>query len=86
MKKDLWFVYVLECIDGSYYTGVTNDLDKRMEAHAKGTGSKYVYSKGFKKLLRSQLCKNKSEACKNEYAIKQLPKCKKLGWFVESKN
>ena len=32
MKKDLWFVYILECGDGSYYTGVTNDVDKRMKA------------------------------------------------------
>ena len=79
MKK--WFVYLLECKDNSYYTGVTNDIDKRIKAHEKGKGSKYVYQKGFKKLLRSKKCKDKSEACRYEYQIKQLPKNKKFNWF-----
>jgi len=81
MKESSWFVYVLECMDGSYYTGVTNDLNKRMKTHAKGNGSKYVRQKGFKELLRTKSCKNKSEACKFEYMIKRLPKIKKLEWF-----
>ena len=79
MKK--WSVYLLECSDGSFYTGVTNDLDSRMKAHALGKGSKYVSSKGFKELLRFKECKDKSEACKFEHRIKQLPKNKKLDWF-----
>jgi putative endonuclease len=82
MKEDKpWSVYILECCDSSFYTGVTNDVDKRMKAHAKGKGSKYVYSKGFKKLLRVKECDNKSDAHKYEYQIKQLPKWKKLNWF-----
>ena len=76
-----WYVYILECQDGSFYTGVTNDIDARMEAHAIGKGSKYVYKKGFKELLRVMPCKNKSEACKHEYQIKQLPKNEKIIWF-----
>ncbi len=76
-----WYVYLLECQDGSLYTGVTNDIDIRMEAHAKGKGSKYVYQKGFKKLLRAKPCKDKSDACKCEYEIKKLPKNQKLNWF-----
>ena len=76
-----WHVYILECQDGSFYTGVTNDLDVRMKTHAKGKGSKYVYQKGFRKILRVKSCKNKSDAYKCEYAIKQLPRNKKLGWF-----
>jgi len=77
----LWYVYILECCDGSFYTGVTNDLNKRMKAHAEGKGSKYVYKKGFKKLLTAKPCKNKSDACKAEYQIKQLPRNEKLSWF-----
>ena len=76
-----WFVYILECSDGSFYTGVTNDLDKRMKAHAEGKGSKYVARKGFRCLLRSNECLDKSDACKAEYAIKQLDRCDKLAWF-----
>ncbi len=81
MKKDLWFVYILECGDGSFYTGITNDVDKRMKAHAEGKGSKYVYKKGFKKLLFAKPCGNKSDACKCEYEIKNLPRNQKLDWF-----
>ena len=80
MKKN-WYVYVLECCDGSFYTGVTNDVEERMKAHAEGKGSKYVYSKGFKRLLRVKKCKDKSEACKCECEIKKLDKGEKLGWF-----
>jgi putative endonuclease len=76
-----WYVYILECLDGSYYTGVTNDIDARMKAHAEGKGSKYVYKKGFKGLLQAKACKDKSEACKCEYAIKKLPRGEKLSWF-----
>ena len=82
MEKQ-WQVYLLECADGSYYVGVTNDVDKRMKVHAEGKGSKYVYNKGFGKLLFSKLCINKSEACKYEYEIKQLPREKKLDWFMD---
>jgi putative endonuclease len=76
-----WYVYLLECMDGSYYAGVTNDVDKRMKTHSMGKGSKYVYRKGFKELLRCEECKDKSDACKAEYAIKQLHKIEKLNWF-----
>ena len=76
-----WFVYILECRDGSFYTGVTNDVDARMNAHTSGKGSKYVYRKGFKKLLFAKPCKDKSEACKFEYEIKNLPRNEKLEWF-----
>ncbi|MFH1608143.1 MAG: GIY-YIG nuclease family protein [archaeon] len=80
MKKQ-WYVYILECQDGSFYTGVTNDVDARMKAHADGKGSKYVCKSGFKKLLHVKKCKDKSDACKCEYKIKKLQKNEKLGWF-----
>jgi len=81
MAEKKWFVYILECGDGSYYTGVTTNLDKRMKAHLEGKGSRYVYVKGFKKLLFSKFCGNKSDACKCENQIKKLPREKKLDWF-----
>ena len=81
MDKKQWYVYLLECHDGSFYTGVTNNLDKRMKTHALGKGSKYVARKGFKQLLASKSCTSKSDACKCEYAIKQLPQNQKTEWF-----
>ena len=80
MEKQ-WYVYILECQDGSYYTGITNDIDVRMKAHAEGKGSKYVYKNGFKQLLRTGPCKNRSDASKCEHQIKKLPRNQKLGWF-----
>ena len=80
MEK-IWSVYILECCDGSFYTGVTNDLDNRMKVHASGKGSKYVSQKGFKKLLVSKECKSQSDACKAECEIKKLSKWNKLDWF-----
>lgn len=80
-KKKEWYIYILLCCDGSFYTGVTNDIDKRMDAHATGRGSKYVNSRGFKELLRVKLCQSHSDACKAEAYVKRLPKNEKLGWF-----
>lgn len=76
-----WFVYLLECKDGSFYCGITNDVDKRMRAHTEGKGSKYVARKGFKQLLKSKECKNRSDASKTEFHIKTLKKYEKLNWF-----
>ncbi len=80
MKKQ-WFVYILECGDGSYYTGVTTNVDARIKAHAEGKGSKYVYNKGFRKLLFAKPCESKPQAYRYEYEIKKLPRHLKLGWF-----
>jgi len=80
MEKN-WFVYLLECGDGSFYTGTTNDVDKRMKAHSNGIGSKYVKIKGFKKLLATKKCKDRSDACKAEHQIRQLSKNNKLDFF-----
>ena len=80
MKKS-WFVYILECHDGSFYTGVTNDVDKRMKIHAEGKGSKYVRLKRFRKLLRARECVSRSDAQKAECEIKRLDKWDKLDWF-----
>jgi putative endonuclease len=79
-----WCVYILECLDNSYYTGITNDLDKRMLIHKSGKGSKYVKIRGFKQLISYKECKNKSEALKVEYKIKQLPRKEKLEFFQQN--
>ena len=81
MTTKIWQVYILECLDGSYYTGITNDIEKRMKTHQSGKGSKYVKRKGFSHLIATSQCKDKSDACKKEYLIKQLPKDKKLNFF-----
>lgn len=81
MIEKKWFVYLIRCMDGSFYTGVTNDLEKRMNNHKSGKGSKYVASRGFGELLAWKECLSKSEACKHEYFIKQLNRNDKIEWF-----
>jgi len=76
-----WVVYILKCLDGSYYTGITNDVEKRMEAHASGMGSKIVRGKGFSHLIATKVCRDRSDASRAECCIKRLPRQEKIGWF-----
>ena len=78
-----WFVYILECYDESLYTGITNNLEKRMQAHKRGKGSKYVRAKKFKSILHAIKVKDKSEAAKMEYKIKKLERNDKITFFMK---
>ena len=69
-----FFVYILECLDGSYYTGYTKNLLERMTDHKMGKGSKYVRSKGFKRLIYFETHVDKSSAVKRENEIKKAGK------------
>ena len=73
-----WFVYMVECGDGTLYTGITTDLDRRMEQHNSGTGAKYTRSRGPVHLVYHETVASHSEALKREYAIKQLTRQEKL--------
>ena len=79
----MWYVYILECWNESLYTGITNDVSKRMEVHKSGKGSKYVRAKKFKKLLHVISVADKSEAAKMEYQIKQLERNDKITFFMK---
>ncbi len=67
-----WLVYILRCSDGSLYTGITNDLPKRLKAHAAGKASKYTRSRLPVRLAYSEPQRSKSAALKREAAIKGL--------------
>ena len=82
MKKESisiksWCVYLLECRDGSLYTGITNDLENRLASHNAGLGAKYTRGRTPVRLLEFKYVENQSEALKLEYQIKQLPRLKK---------
>lgn len=69
----MWIVYILWLSgNGTYYTGITNDLVKRLIAHKSGKGSKYVRSHLPLKIVYQEKCANKSMALKREAAIKRL--------------
>ena len=69
-----WVVYMLKCNDNSIYTGISNDLIKRLETHAKGNGSKYIRTRLPFKLIYTEECQSKSKALKREIEIKKLSK------------
>ena len=80
-RKTCW-VYVLECGDGSYYTGWTNDLAKRVKSHQLGKGGKYTRSRLPVGLIKKWRAKNRSEAMRKEALFKSLSrkeKNKRLG-------
>lgn len=77
-----WCLYLLECSDGSYYAGITNNLENRIKAHNNGTGAKYTRGRTPVHLLASKDYDNRSEASRAENAIKKLPKPLKLGFFA----
>ena len=75
---DFWDVYIVRCSDGTLYTGITKDLEKRIEAHNSGNdGARYTRSRRPVKLVYSKQVKSKSAAAKFEYQIKKLPLSKK---------
>lgn len=73
-----WLVYILRCRDGSLYTGITNDLPKRLQAHGTGKASRYTRSRLPVRLAYQEQQPTKSLALKREAAIKALPRAAKL--------
>ncbi len=74
----MYFVYFLECKDGSLYTGITNDIDKRMAKHLAGSASKYTRAKGPTKIIYTEQYETRGEALKREAEIKKWRRKKKL--------
>jgi predicted GIY-YIG superfamily endonuclease len=73
-----WFVYILRCRDGSLYTGITNDLQRRCRQHNQGTASRYTRSRRPTVLVWREAQASRSEALKREAAIKALSRREKL--------
>lgn len=71
------YTYMVRCRDGSLYTGWTNDLEKRIQAHNQGMGAKYTKTRRPVELVYYEEYESKIQAMKREYEIKQLPKKKK---------
>ena len=65
------YTYILRCCDGTYYTGWTNDLEKRLASHNDGTGSKYTRTRRPVKLVYCEAFETKQEAMRREWEIKK---------------
>ena len=73
-----WYLYILRCGDGTLYTGITTDVEARLEMHRSGKGAKYTRGRGPLELVYTEQCADKSEALKRELAIKALSREEKL--------
>ncbi len=73
----MWYLYILQCRDGSLYTGITTDVEKRLEAHRSGKGAKYTRGRGPLALVYQEQCQSHSEALKREMAVKRLSRTEK---------
>ena len=69
-----WQLYLLRCGDGTLYTGIALDAQKRLLVHQKGKGAKYTRGRGPLKLVYTETCANHSEALKRELEVKALPR------------
>lgn len=78
------YVYILRCGDGSLYTGWTNDLEARLEAHRSGRGAKYTRSHQPVELAYREECETKEAAMSREWHIKRLTRQQKLA-LIEKK-
>ena len=72
-----WIVYILECGDGSLYTGITNNLETRVQAHEKGVGAKYTKGRAPFTIVYTEECLDRSEATRRELEIKKLSRQEK---------
>ena len=80
----MWFVYILRCVDGTLYTGYTNDVDARVNKHNAGKGAKYTKSRLPVVSCYTEELDSKSLAMKREYSIKQLTRAQKLALIGDS--
>ncbi len=72
-----WFLYVLQCRDGSFYTGITNHLERRLKMHQDGKASRYTRTRRPVEMLYSETCGDRSRALIRECEVKEWPRTKK---------
>lgn len=73
-----WFVYIVECADNSLYTGITNDLPRRLEMHNQGKGARYTRGRGPVTLRYQESLVDKGKALQREHQLKQLSRAQKI--------
>ena len=72
-----WTLYILKCNDDSYYTGITNNIEKRIADHEAGKGAKYTRGRGPFEIIYQEKCLDRSSASKREFEVKKLSRSEK---------
>ena len=75
--EQTWYLYILRCGDGTLYTGITTDVERRFNAHQSGKGAKYTRGRGPLELVYQETCGTHSQALKRELNIKSLSRAEK---------
>jgi len=81
----VWSLYILECRDGSFYTGVTTDVDRRVRQHQEGTASRYTRTHRPVVLVYRKECGSRAQALSRECAVKSLGRRRKEELILEAK-
>lgn len=72
-----WWVYLVECADGTLYCGVTSDLERRVAMHNAGNGAKYTAGRAPVRLVWREACATRGDALRREIAVKRMPRAAK---------
>lgn len=81
-----YFVYIVECSDGTYYTGIALDPERRIKVHNSGRGARYTRSRRPVSIVYCEEAGSRSEALKREYAVKQLTREQKEALIASGRN
>ena len=82
-----WYVYMLRCSDDTFYTGVTTDIDRRVDEHNHGNnGARYTRARRPVRLVYTESCENRSQAQQREYRLRKLPRREKLALINNNNN
>jgi putative endonuclease len=85
MAVSPYFVYIVRCSDGTLYTGITTDLERRIDEHNHSPkGAKYTRARRPVELVYSEACEDKSGAAQREYAIKRMTRAQKMELLSKS--
>ena len=84
MMEGSWSVYILRCADGTLYTGIAPDVEKRLQKHNEGKGAKYTRGRTPVELVYQEEWPDRAQASRREYQIKQLSRAEKLS-FIDQK-
>lgn len=80
-EPTLWYLYLLECRNGSYYAGISNDVAARFQAHLAGKGARYTRANPPLKVLAMRAYPDRAAASKAEWQLKRQPRGRKLAWL-----
>ncbi len=77
-----WFLYLIECCDGSFYAGISPDVQARFAAHQAGKGARYTRARPPLRILAVREYAGRAEASRAEWQLKRQPRARKLAWMT----